>query len=125
MPNSDLSAIESGVIRDILCETVENHLKTKNYKITVSSASQAGANNFIGIVHRVSFCKEDENENGTNASKIILKVAPQNAIRREKGLSRSFFLQEIYMYNTVMMKTLFFCVNQLQLPLCSLPKYSF
>lgn len=102
MTNSDLSVIESDVIRGALRETVEHQLKTKNYRISVSSASQAGESNFIGIVYRVSFCKEDENENGANASKLILKVAPSNAARRGKFSARIPFLQEIYMYDVVM-----------------------
>lgn len=101
MASSDLSAIESEVIRNALRETVAHSLKTKKCKINVSSASQAGANNFIGIVHRVSFCKEDEDEKGTKASKLILKVAPPNAARRDKFSVRIPFLQEIYMYNEV------------------------
>lgn len=103
MTNSDLSVIESDRIRDTLREIVENRLKSKKYKINISSASQAGANNFIGIVHRVSFCKDDEDENGENVSKLILKVAPQSAARRNSNVFsvRPPFLQEIYVYDTV------------------------
>lgn len=102
MANSNLSVIESEVIRDALRETVENKLKSKNYKINVSSASQAGANNFIGIVHRVSFYKDDDSENGANASKLILKVAPTSSSRRSGEFTpRIPFLQEIYMYTEV------------------------
>lgn len=103
MTNSELLEIESGIIRDALRETVENQLKSKNCKINVSSASQAGANNFIGIVYRVSFCRDDEDENGAKTSKLILKVAPQSAARRAKFSARTPFLQEIYMYNKVIM----------------------
>lgn len=102
MVESDLSEIPSEVIRAALSETVENKLKTKNFKINVSSASQAGANNFIGIVYRVSFSKQDE-ENDKPPSKLILKVAPQNEARRSEFFSRPCFLREIYMYNEVIL----------------------
>lgn len=112
MASSDLSTIESEVIREALRETVEDFLKTKDCEIHVSSASQAGANNFIGIVYRASFCKKGGNENGTHEngingvcpSKLILKAAPQSAARREKFTPRIPFLQEIYMYNEVKFK---------------------
>lgn len=99
MTESNLSELPSDVIRSALCETVENHLKSKKYKIHVGSASQAGENNFIGIVYRVSFSKQDEPT--SKPSKLILKVAPQNAARRAQFQSRSLFLREIYMYDEV------------------------
>lgn len=102
MTKSDLSVIESDVIRDALRQTVENHLKSKNYKICVKSASQVGESNFIGIVYRVTFCKDDEDINGANASKLILKVAPSHPSRRGKFSARIPFMQEIYMYDVVL-----------------------
>lgn len=101
MSDSDLSSIPTDEIRSALCETVENYLKSKKYKITVSSASQAGESNFVGIVYRVSFGKKDDDPNKTKLSQLILKVAPQNAARRAQFLSRSLFLREMYMYNVV------------------------
>lgn len=101
MSDSDLSAIPSDEIRSTLREIVENYLKSKKYKITVSSASQAGESNFVGIVSRVSFCKVDNNPNETKPSKLILKSAPLNSARRQQFLSRSLFLREMYMYNVV------------------------
>lgn len=101
MANSNLSIIESSEIREALIATVENLSKSKNCKINVSSASQAGANNFIGIVYRVTFCKKGDDENEENVQKLIVKVAPQSAARRVKFSVRIPFLQEIYVYNTV------------------------
>ncbi|XP_031627329.1 uncharacterized protein LOC116343426 [Contarinia nasturtii] len=103
MVESELSEISSELIRTTVRETVENELKSNNYKINVSSASQSGDNNFIGVVYRVSFCKEKKIENGVNSiSKLILKVAPQNVARREQFMSRPCFLREIYLYNEVL-----------------------
>lgn len=99
-PNAEfnLSDIPSETIRVALCETIENKLKTNKYKITVHAASKAGESNFVGIVHRVLFSKEDEPE---HVDKIIVKVAPQNERRRNAYHSRELFLQEIYMYDEV------------------------
>lgn len=102
MLETDLSELPSDIIRTTLLEIVENQLNSKNYKINVSSASKAGENNFIGVVYRVSFNKDDETDNDNNSiSKLILKVAPQNSARRTQFLSRIFFLREIYLYNEV------------------------
>lgn len=99
MTEQGLSELPSDVTRCALRETVEYYLKTKKYKITVDSASQAGENNFIGIVYRVLFSKEDEP--ASKPSKLILKVAPQNAARRAQFTSRGLFLREIYTYEKV------------------------
>ena len=119
MTNTDLSVIESELIRNTLRETVENHLKSKNYKISIRSASQVGANNFIGIVYRVSFYNEGENE--ANASKLILKIAPSSPARRARFSARIPFLQEIYMYDVVIM--IAFLVSNSQLSFCFKAKY--
>lgn len=79
MVESELCEIPSELIRTVLRETVEKKLNSKECKIEISSASKAGANNFVGIVYRASFCKEDENENETNPiHKMIVKVAKQS-----------------------------------------------
>lgn len=98
----DLSEASNGVIRKVLHETIENQLKTKNYKFNVTSASKDGDSNFVGIIYRVTF--NEMNGNGcenSETSKLILKVAPQNKIRRNQFLSRECFVREIYMYNEV------------------------
>lgn len=97
MVELDLSEIPGDVIRKALCETIEKKLKSKKYKLNITSASKAGENNFVGVVYRVAFNKEDENV----VSKLILKVAPQNSARRSQFMSRSCFLREINMYNEV------------------------
>lgn len=97
MADSDLSEISTDVIRTALRETIEKKLKSKDYKISLSSASKAGESNFVGIVHRVSFHKNGEDKQ----EKLILKAAPHTEARREQFNSRVLFLQEIYMYNEV------------------------
>lgn len=92
-----LSEIPNDVLRAALCETIEKKLGSKKYEINVSSASKEGESNFVGIVQRVSFLKEGENE----PEKLILKTSPQTEVRRDQFNSRALFLQEIYMYNEV------------------------
>lgn len=101
MSNCDLSMIPNEVVRTVLHETVENRLKSNKYNIIVSSASQAGENNFLGVVYRVSFNKEHDDGNDGQTSKLILKVAPQNATQRAQFFSRQLFLREIYLYDVV------------------------
>ena len=97
MLEGDVSEISSETIRS-LRETVEQELKTKNYRIVVSSASKAGTNNFMGTVYRASFNKQDEVD---IEQKMIIKVAPLETARREQFTARPSFLQEMYMYGTV------------------------
>lgn len=102
MSDSDLAEIPTEAMRSALRETVEKMLKSKKYKIDVSSASQAGANNFMGLVFRVLFRKDGEDESEKNPShKLIVKVAPQHLVRREQFFSRPTFLREIYAYENV------------------------
>lgn len=76
MAETETCEIPSELIRLALRETVEKKLNSKKCKIDISSASKAGANNFVGIVYRASFCKEDENENERNPTqKMIVKVS--------------------------------------------------
>lgn len=98
-----MTDIPSETIQAALCEIIENKLKSKDYRFTVISASKSGESNFVGIVYRVLFNKEDEPE---NVHKIIVKVSPQKEGRRIAYHSRELFLQEIYMYNEVKM-----CLN--------------
>ncbi|XP_055296842.1 uncharacterized protein LOC129565714 [Sitodiplosis mosellana] len=95
MAESDLLEIPSNVIRAALRETIEKKIKSKNHKIFINSASQAGENNFSGILYRVSFNKDGEDKH----EQLILKIAPHNAARRVFGLQEFVFLREIYMYN--------------------------
>lgn len=100
MVEVDLSEIPGEVIRTTLSETIENKLKTNKYKISITSASKAGENNFVGVVYRVAFSKDDESDKNAT-SKLILKVAPTNSARRSQFMSRACFLREIYLYNEV------------------------
>lgn len=105
MSECDMSEIPSAVIRSALHESVVKKLKSKKYRIDISSASHAGANNFMGSIYRVSFSKEDDNEEEQNPiHKMIVKVSPQQLARREQFFSRASFLREIYMYEKVIYK---------------------
>lgn len=98
MAELSLSEIPGDLVRKAICETIEDQLETKKYGIFVSSASKEGEDNFCGLVYRVSSTTEDGNGSKLN---IIVKVTPQNEMRRVQFHSREMFLQEIYMYNEV------------------------
>lgn len=102
MVDSAISDISSHLVRRALLETIEKLLQSKNFKITVSSASKAGENNFIGIIHRISINKldDDGNENSPTTN-LILKTAPQNLLRRSQFVVRPAFVREIYSYEKV------------------------
>lgn len=103
MVQDELLKIPSELIRSALRETIENKLKLKKYSIKLNSASKAGENNFIGEVFRVTIFEEDNNGNSENPQEhnLILKIAPQNVVRRERWNTRAGFLREMYMYNEV------------------------
>lgn len=98
----ELAEVQSELIRSALYETIENVVNSKNYKIKVKSASQSGSTNFVDIVYRVYYEKEDKTPNAKNSkSSLILKVSPQNSARRRQFRSRKCFVREIYMYDVV------------------------
>lgn len=101
---SDLVDIPSEIVRAKIYETVEDQLKSKNYNLDLSAAANDGDTNYIGILYRLSFCKIEENseENAKSAThKLIIKIAPQNLIRRARFFSRAAFLREIQVYENV------------------------
>lgn len=101
MVEARLSELPSEAIRLAVRNTVELLLGSNKYTINVTSASQSGDNNFMGIVYRVLFSKVNDGKDEKEPSKLILKVAPQNIARRMQFFSRPCFLREIYMYEKV------------------------
>lgn len=102
MDDSELTQISSHLVRRALLETIEDLLQSKDYKIHVTSASKAGENNFIGIIYRISVTNLNGNENESNPiTSLILKVAPQNLLRRQNFVIRPAFMREIYSYEKV------------------------
>lgn len=96
--------VPSEVVRLTLQEIIEETLASKDYKITISSASKSGVNNFIGIIYRAKFCKKDDDaiEKGPIHT-LIVKVAPHQLGHRQRFHVRPLFLREIYMYKKVSM----------------------
>lgn len=100
MTESNLSVVPSEVVRSAVCRTVEKILQSNEFTISVTSASESGDNNFMGIVYRVLFNKITD-KNDKNPSKLVLKVAPQHPARRMQFFSNACFVREIYMYEKV------------------------
>lgn len=97
---AEMNEISSELIRLALRQTVENKLNSKKCKIDVNTASKAGTNNFIGIVYRATFWKDEDDQESEKKS-MIVKVAPIYKTRREIFISRPSFLREIFMYEKV------------------------
>lgn len=91
---------QSKLVRSAISKTIENEIKSKNYKIRIESASQSG---FVGIVHRIYYGTDEENGvNSKSSSKsLILKVTSKNQRHRDVFCSRPCFLREIFMYDEV------------------------
>lgn len=58
--------------------------------------------NFIGEILRIFYKDANDNETSEKSS-LILKIAPQNVLRRQKLRLRDLFLREIDMYDQVYM----------------------
>lgn len=106
---SDFSDSLSEIVRLAVIDTIDEQLKSKHYRIDVSSATKKGDYNFTGIIYRVSFKHEYDCVNGesTVPSSVILKVAPQNESRRIQFSARAAFTREIYTYDRVSINSLF------------------
>lgn len=106
--------LPTDLMHSALRETVEEQLETKEYNINVSSASEEGGNNFIGVVYRASFSKRNGDEvtsENDQIHNVVIKTAPQNIKRREICLARPYFLREIYIYDKVTQTILFIFVT--------------
>lgn len=98
----DLAEIPSELVRSMVLDVIEEHLKSKNFQIKLSSATKVGDHNFTGIIYRVSFERENEDGSGiSTASTLILKIAPENLARRTQFNCRPAFAREIYTYDQV------------------------
>lgn len=106
----NLSEIPGENVHKAIYEIIENKLNSKTFKLNLSSASKQGENNFLGVVYRLSFDKNDELENTTGSS-MIVKVAPQNESLRTFCHSRDLFLQEMFVYNKVGVCSEIFCTE--------------
>lgn len=96
---SDFLDSLSELVRSAVVQTIDDQLKTKHYRIDVSSATKKGDYNFTGIIYRVSFGRDCDCEN--DESSVILKVAPIQCARRIQFHARAAFTREIYTYDKV------------------------
>lgn len=101
----------SSVTQDTIMRFLEAKIQSNQLKITIEPGARKG-DNFIGIVHRVSVQRCDDDSNATvtqsrnendNTKKfqVIVKSAPQNTARRAHFNVRTCFLREIFIYNEV------------------------
>lgn len=110
MADLTLSKIPSEIVRSVVLQTIEDELQTKDFQFHVSSASKAGENNFVGVIYRVSCSRNDDRDGKENSAKnIIIKIAPQNLLRRSQFVVRAAFTREIQFYEKVTIESL---INQ-------------
>lgn len=98
---SDFSDSLNELARTAVIQIIDEQLKTKHYRINVSAATKKGDYNFTGIIYRVSFKRDCDDEN--DESSIILKVAPTQNARRIQFHARAAFTREIFTYDQVSM----------------------
>lgn len=86
--------ITSNVVA-ILSNFLDVKYGKQNYKYRIQEAAQKG-DNYMGVVYRIII----ETGNGLK-EKLILKVPPQNPLRRKQFFARAGFLREALAYEKV------------------------
>lgn len=95
----DMSTLPNAQVKETLAEIIKNQkIPEKNYKIKIGSGSSKG-DNYIGVVYRATVIHvEDEKK----IFSVIIKVPPQNPIRRKQFFARPCFLREALAYNEIL-----------------------
>uniref|UniRef100_A0A1A9VLX7 CHK domain-containing protein n=1 Tax=Glossina austeni TaxID=7395 RepID=A0A1A9VLX7_GLOAU len=88
------SVEENNEISDLVYKILNNFLNKEygqgKYKYDIKGATKKG-DNYLGVVYRITVKMLD---NEDNRHQLILKVPPQNLLRREKFFARPVFLRE-------------------------------
>lgn len=101
MSNSELSEIASELVQTTLRDAIKTLAKTSsNDRIEITSVSPIKGDNPSCNIYRIAFTINDESN--TSTSSLIIKVAPQNLVRRTLTYSRPCFLREIFMHDEVL-----------------------
>lgn len=110
-----MDLIPSKVVQQKLLEIAENVLGTKKLSSHVEKGTVKG-DNYIGIVYRARFhvdCNNNKDktcaEDNCKKLNVIIKVPPENKIRRDKFFARPTFLRESLVYDEVSIKFIFLC----------------
>lgn len=97
----NLADIASDIVKEVLIEVIEDLVGTPNFHVSLEAGSKKG-DNFMGIVHRVSFDRKDaKGGKKKHCKKLMLKIAPTNEDRRNALSVRASFLREMTVYNEV------------------------
>lgn len=99
MPNVELYAIPSELVRSAVHETIQTLTNSKDDQIKITSISEIVAYNASGNVYRVSFTTNGDAN--SSPSSLILKVSPQNMARRSLLYTRPCFLREMFIHDEV------------------------
>lgn len=98
--NDDIEITDE--IRKGVSEVLIKQLNSNDIEISYEFGSKKG-DNYVGIVYAATGkVKNNNNNEKLSEFKLIVKVSPQNLIRREQFRSRTCFIREIKMYDEVL-----------------------
>uniref|UniRef100_T1GYE2 Uncharacterized protein n=1 Tax=Megaselia scalaris TaxID=36166 RepID=T1GYE2_MEGSC len=89
--------------KEAFAEIIKHKVSSHDYSVKIESGSSKG-DNYIGVVYRaiVESPKDaKDNEKRDNFS-VIVKVPPQNPIRRKQFFARPCFLREALAYDEIL-----------------------
>lgn len=92
-------SIPNEIYEKVLLEIIENNLPKSidDYDLKFSPGSNKG-DNYLGIVYRIRVIDKSTNESKLN---LILKLPPQNPVRRQEMTITNFFTREAKFYDDI------------------------
>lgn len=98
-----MSTLPNAQVKDALMEIIKNAVPEKDYTLKIESGSSKG-DNYIGVVYRATvITKKHEKDDITKDNfSVIIKVPPQNPIRRKQFFARPCFLREALAYDEIL-----------------------
>lgn len=100
---TDESPVLSDIVRRTLEEVLKKQLNSNEIQIQIEQGTKKG-DNYVGIIYRVTGkVKPKKIVHSTSGQvRLIVKIAPQNAVQREQFHLRNCFIREIKMYSEVL-----------------------
>ncbi|KAL5275483.1 hypothetical protein ACFFRR_001384 [Megaselia abdita] len=98
----NMSTLPNFQVKDALTEIIKNAFPLeKNYELKIKSGSSKG-DNYIGVVYRATVIQRKEKKDAKDNFSVIIKVPPQNPIRRKQFFARPCFLREALAYEEIL-----------------------
>lgn len=86
--------------KKMLRDLFEKQFGTTDLTFTIEIGSNAG-DNYFGVVYRILVKRNGNETSPENVVNLILKVPPQNLMRRKQFLSKQNFQRESMVYSEV------------------------